>query len=48
MHGVHGHTEATAVPRSTLVDELEKHSEHHSTEKLAADEPFKSVTINLN
>ena len=34
-HGVHGHTPQTAVPRSTLVDELKKHSDHHSTEELA-------------
>jgi hypothetical protein len=45
MHGVHGHSERTAVPRSTLVEELEKHTHHHSTESLKKAEPFKEIVL---
>jgi hypothetical protein len=47
MHNVHGETPETAVPRSTLVEELETFSDHYSTEKLAADKPFQTVVIDV-
>ncbi|HEX8735035.1 MAG TPA: hypothetical protein VF721_06930 [Pyrinomonadaceae bacterium] len=34
MPGKHGHTEQTAVPRRTLVNELEKLSEYHTTQNI--------------
>jgi hypothetical protein len=36
MAGKHGHTEQTAVPRRTLVTELEKFSDYHTTQKIKA------------
>ncbi len=40
LSGVHGETEATAVPRSTLVAALAERMSLTSTEDLAADEPY--------
>lgn len=34
MEGKHGHTEQTAVPRKTLVTELEKLSDYHTTQNI--------------
>jgi hypothetical protein len=34
MEGKHGHTPQTAVPRQTLVSELEKLSDYHTTQKI--------------
>lgn len=34
MPGKHGHSEQTAVPRRTLVNELEKFSEYHTTQNI--------------
>ena len=48
MHGKHGHTEETAVPRKTLVEALEENSEHTSTEGITSMEiPYVDVEINL-
>lgn len=37
MEGKHGHTEATKVPRKTLVDELTAHSQYRSTQEITKD-----------
>ncbi len=37
MEGKHGHSEETKVPRKTLVDELNKHSQYRSTEDITKD-----------
>ena len=37
MEGKHGHTEATKVPRKTLVDELSAHSQYRSTQEITKD-----------
>lgn len=47
LHGVHGHSPETAVPRSTLVDDLKLHSHHHSTEDLPSDKLFEEIPIEL-
>jgi hypothetical protein len=44
-HGIHGESPETAVPRSTLVRELEKHSDHVSTEDLPSDKAFAQIDI---
>lgn len=46
-HGIHGETPETAVPRSTLVAELKKHSRHVSTEDIEAGELFSTIEIGL-
>jgi hypothetical protein len=37
MPGKHGHTEATKVPRQTLVDELKGHTQYRTTEMITKD-----------
>ncbi len=46
-HGVHGEKPETAVPRSTLVAELEEHSHHHSTEALPMDQDYVEIIFEL-
>ena len=38
MAGKHGHTEQTAVPRRTLVDDLEKLSDYHTTQNIRTED----------
>lgn len=38
MTGKHGHTEQTAVPRRTLVNELEKLSDYHTTQNIKTED----------
>ena len=38
MEGKHGHTPQTAVPRKTLVEELNKFSDYHTTQKVKIEE----------
>lgn len=40
MPGKHGHTQETAVPRSTLVEELRKRSKYRSTEEIKDVDPL--------
>ncbi|NNE99751.1 MAG: hypothetical protein HKN25_12090, partial [Pyrinomonadaceae bacterium] len=48
MHGKHGHSEETAVPRKTLVTELKENSEYTTTEEIKSmDMPFVDVEIDL-
>ena len=47
MHNVHGESAATAVPRQTLVDELEKHSHHYSTENVEKGTLFTPIEFDL-
>ena len=47
LHGVHGHSPATAVPRETLVDELEHNSEHHSTESVPLTKLYDEIEVPL-
>lgn len=48
MAGKHGHTEQTAVPRRTLVDELEKFSDYHTTQNIKnADGLCEKIEIEL-
>lgn len=44
-HGIHGESPETAVPRTTLVEELERFSDHFSTENLPSDKPFESIEV---
>lgn len=46
MAGKHGTTPATAVPRKTLVDQLEKLSDYHTTEKIG-DEASTKIVLEL-
>ena len=39
MAGKHGHTKETAVPRETLVTELTKFSDYHTTQNIKINEP---------
>lgn len=47
MEGKHGHTPETAVPRKTLIDELEKHSEYHSTQDLKNGKLSEDIEIDI-
>ncbi len=47
LSGKHGHSEATAVPKQTLVRELNKYSNLFSTEQLDKDELYKEDVIDL-
>ena len=47
MHDVHGGSEATAVPRATLVKELDDHSHLHTTEDLKNGQLFTEVVLDL-
>lgn len=46
-HGIHGETPDTAVPRSTLVAELKKHTHHVSTEDMDAGELFTTIEMDI-
>ena len=46
LSGVHGHTVETAVPRKTLLNELEKHSKLSNTDGLPKKELFVEEVIN--
>jgi hypothetical protein len=48
LEGKHGHTPQTAVPRQTLVNELEKLSEYHTTQKIkGGDSLCEKIVIKL-
>jgi len=47
LHGVHGKSDATAVPRATLVNDLKEYSDHHSTEDVEEIRFVDEITLNL-
>jgi len=47
MHGVHGHTKDTAVPRSTLVEALEKDTAFETTEDLKIDRTSETFYVEV-
>lgn len=47
LHGVHGTSPTTSVPRETLVRELEHHSELHTTETVSVAKLYDEIEIKL-
>jgi hypothetical protein len=49
MHGKHGKSVETEVPRSTLVEELKNHSHYYTTEEIQSfEKPYFDVVIEID
>jgi hypothetical protein len=48
LSGVHGESEATRVPRASLVEALSERMTLHSTESLRPERPFAEVVADLS